>query len=457
MPVRQERFEIENAEGHALAARLVLPEGTPEAYALFAHCFTCSKDLHAVRRVAEGLTAHGIGVLSFDFTGLGESEGEFSETSFSSTVTDLIHAAQHLGRTHAAPTLLVGHSLGGAAVLAAAGALPEVRAVATIAAPSDPDHIRHLFVDAEADIVAQGEAEVTIGGRPFWIRREFLDDLDTHESMRERIAALGRPLMIFHSPTDSTVGLEQARHIYQAARHPKSFVSLDGADHLLSRHEDARFVADVLGAWASRYVASGESAAPEAAGERLPAAGAFGDPTVTAHLGATGFRTEMHARGFAFAADEPASIGGTESAPTPYDYLGSALAACTAMTLRMYAGRKRLPLESVDVTVTHAKVHAEDCANCKDAGAKLDQLTRTVTLHGALSDEQRQRLLEIADRCPVHRTLESEIHVVTALLPPDEPLARRHCEWASDRHSGRLERQRRCLNGHTDSFTLGSY
>ena len=262
MSVRQERFEIENAEGHALAARLVLPEGTPEAYALFAHCFTCSKDLHAVRRVAEGLTAHRIGVLSFDFTGLGESEGEFSDTSFSSTVADLIHAARHLGRTHAAPALLVGHSLGGAAVLAAAGALPEVRAVATIAAPCDPGHIRHLFVDAEADIVARGEAEVTIGGRPFCIRREFLDDLGTHESMRQRIAALGRPLMIFHSPTDATVGIEQARHLYQAARHPKSFVSLDGADHLLSRREDARFVAGVLGAWASRYVASGEGTAP---------------------------------------------------------------------------------------------------------------------------------------------------------------------------------------------------
>ena len=423
---RHERLELTNADGHALAARLVLPDGEPTAYGLVAHCFTCSKDLHAVRRVAESLTAHGIGVLAFDFTGLGESEGEFADTTFSTTVSDLVHAARQLSQTHAPPQLLVGHSLGGAAVLAAAGELPEVRAVATIGAPCDPGHVRHLFRDHEADIEALGEAEVNIGGRPFCIRRQFLDDLDSHEAMRERIAALDRPLMILHSPTDQTVGVEQARHIYEAARHPKSFVSLDGADHLLSRREDARFVADVLGAWAGRYLATRDSdAATDSDAPRRsvtphrgvstpkPTATQYDDPTLTASIDGSGFLTRMHVRGFDLAADEPASIGGTETAPTPYDYLGASLAACTAMTLRMYADRKGLPLEGVDVTVTHAKVHARDCAECETKDAKLDQLTRTITVHGDLDDKTRQRLLEIADRCPVHRTLEGEIRVVT--------------------------------------------
>ncbi len=413
---RQERFHIENADGHALAARLVLPEGEPLATALFAHCFTCSKDLHAVRRVAEGLTQHGFAVLSFDFTGLGESEGDFADTSFSSTVADLVSAAQHLGARGLPPSLLVGHSLGGAAVLAAAGHVPDVRAVATIGAPCDPDHVRHLFLDHEADIAASGEAEVSIGGRPFCIRQQFLDDLDKHETMRQRIADLDRPLLVMHSPTDQTVGIEQARHIFEAARHPKSFVALDGADHLLSKREDAHFVSDILAAWAERHLglahASGERTAPKATAPE--ASGGYADPTVTAQLGASGFRTDLGARGFVFHADEPARIGGTETAPTPYDYLGAALGACTAMTLRMYATRKKLPLESIDVAVTHAKVHADDCAECETAsGATLDQLTRTVTVRGDLTDAQRQRLLEIADLCPVHKTLEGTVRVVT--------------------------------------------
>ena len=414
---RQERFEIPHAEGHALAARLLLPDDEPRAFALFAHCFTCSKDLRAVRRIASGLARQGFGVLSFDFTGLGESGGSFADTSFSTTVADLVHAARHLAETHAAPALLVGHSLGGAAVLAAAEHLPDARAFATIGAPCDPDHVRHLFTDREADIHARGEAEVSIGGRPFCIRKQFLDDLASHAAMRERIGAIRRPLLVMHSPTDATVGIEQARHIFEAARHPKSFVSLDGADHLLTNRADADFAAGVLGAWAARHVgASGGDAAataPEASGA---ASRGYADPTVTARIGASGFRTDLHARGFAFTADEPAGIGGTETAPTPYDYLGAALAACTAMTLRMYAGRKGLALEGVDVAVTHARVHAEDCANCEASGAKgavLDQLTRTVTVRGDLTDAQRQRVLEVADLCPVHKTLEGEVRVVT--------------------------------------------
>ena len=405
---RTERLQVPNAAGHALAARLDLPDdGEPIAYALFAHCFTCSKDLRSVRQIGAALAARGVGTLAVDFTGLGQSEGAFEDTTFSTTVADLVCAADVLAARYQAPQLLVGHSLGGAAVLAAAGGLPSVRAVATVGAPCDPDHVRGLFTEHADEIEARGSAQVSIGGRPFRIRRQFLDDLDSHSAMRERIGALDRALLVFHAPQDATVGVEQARHIFQAARHPKSFVSLDGADHLLTRSDDARYVADVLAAWAGRYLCPPDEPAPD---ER---AGGFGDATVTATVGGAGLRTGLRVRGFDLAADEPASVGGTESGPTPYDYLGAALATCTAMTLRLYADRKGLPLAGAAVDVTHGRVHASDCARCEAEGGHIDRLTRTVRLDGDLDDRQRARLLEIADRCPVHRTLEGEIDVVT--------------------------------------------
>ncbi|WP_412063116.1 alpha/beta fold hydrolase [Rubrivirga sp. IMCC45206] len=411
MPVST-RLTIPNADGHRLAARLETPDaGAPIAYALVAHCFTCSKDLRAVRQISAALAAQGMGVLSVDFTGLGQSEGDFQHTSFSSTVGDLLAAAAHLTDTHAAPQLLVGHSLGGAAVLAAAAHLPSVRAIATVGAPCDPGHVRHLLADAEADIEAEGSARVDIGGRPFTIRKQFLDDLDSHAAMRARIAALDRALLVFHSPQDQTVGIDQARHIYDAARHPKSFVSLDGADHLLSDPADARYVADVLAAWAERYLCPSE---PEPVRD-------YDDATVTATIGASGFRTVLAARGFTVVADEPARVGGTETGPTPYDLLGMALGACTSMTLRMYADRKGLALDGVVTEVSHAKIHADDCAHCATVEGHLDRLTRTIRLDGDLTDDERARLLEIADRCPVHRTLEGEVDVVTVPSPSADP------------------------------------
>ncbi|MEM0964081.1 MAG: alpha/beta fold hydrolase [Bacteroidota bacterium] len=414
---RSERLRIDNADGQALAARLDLPEDRPPvAYALFAHCFTCSKDLHAVRRVSSALTERGIGVLSVDFTGLGMSEGAFEDTSFSTTVSDLVCAANHLADTHAAPQLLIGHSLGGAAVLVAKHDLPSVRAVATIGAPCDPDHVRLHFADKEADIVRDGHAVVDLGGRPFTIKRQFLDDLESQSAMQSRIARLDAALLVFHSPQDRTVGIEEARRIYEAARHPKSFVTLDGADHLLTSADDARYVASVLAAWASRYLPVDSPPQVEGtspAGAPSPAGGDYADPTVRVEIGAEGFRTAMSARGFDLVADEPASVGGTESGPTPYDLLGMALGACTAMTLRLYATHKGLSLKGVGVDVSHEKIHADDCTACETEDGHLDQLTRTIRLDGDLTDAERQRLLEIADRCPVHRTLEGEVHVVT--------------------------------------------
>jgi len=406
---RFERFTFENAHGQQLAARLDLPDGEIRAYALFAHCFTCSKDLHVVRRVAKALSACGIAMMGVDFTGLGQSEGDFSQTTFSTTVDDLVRAADELTKAHEAPQILIGHSLGGAAVLAAAHQIPSAKAIATINAPCDPDHVRHLFVEAEPEIEARGEAVVSLGGRPFCIRRQFLLDLDSQESMQERIRQLDRALLIFHSPVDQTVGVEQAKHIYDAARHPKSFVSLDGADHLLTNPDDALYVGNVLAAWAERFL--------DARPEMSPDENDYTNPMVTAHTGPTGFRTELTARSFELAADEPASVGGTETAPTPYDYLGMALASCTSMTVQMYARRKGLKLDDVQVSVTHAKVHATDCEHCESTDGHIDRLTRTVALTGDLADTERARLLEIANRCPVHRTLENEIDVVTVASP----------------------------------------
>ena len=411
---RSERFTFDNAHGQQLAARIDLPGGEVRASALFAHCFTCSKDLHVVRRVAEALSACGIAVMACDFTGLGQSEGDFSQTTFSTTVEDLVRASEAFAAAYEAPQILIGHSLGGAAVLAAAARIPSARAVATLNAPCDPDHVRGLFVDTEPEIEERGEAVVDLGGRPFCIRRQFLEDLESHASMETRIRQLDRALLIFHAPTDQTVGIEQAGKIYAAARHPKSFVSLDGADHLLSNPTDALYVGNVLAAWAERFL-DVDDAGPVGA-EPPQTVSAYDDPTVSATTGASGFRTALQARGFALAADEPASIGGTQTAPTPYDYLGLALASCTSMTIQMYARRKQLPLDSVRVTVSHDRVHATDCAECDRVEGHIDRLTRTVSLTGDLSDAQRDRILQIADRCPVHRTLENDIHVVTELV-----------------------------------------
>jgi putative redox protein len=396
-----ERFDFPNASGERLAALIDRPAGAPRAFALFAHCFTCGKDIRAARRIAEGLTARGIAVLRFDFTGLGASEGEFANTNFSSNVADLVAAANHLRQVARAPTLLIGHSLGGAAVLAAAGDVPESHAVATIAAPADPSHVTGLLKDHVDEIRARGEVEVTLAGRPFRIRREFLDDV-AEQRLDEKIAKLRTALLVMHAPSDDIVGIDNASHIFLAAKHPKSFVSLAGADHLLSNPRDAAYVADVIAAWASRYLEM--EAAPEVSATEPRT-------VVVTETRASKFQQTIQAGRHTLTADEPVAAGGLDSGPNPYDLLLAGLGACTSMTLRLYADRKQLPLERVSVKLAHSRIHAEDCETCETKEGMLDRIDKEITVAGPLDEDARARLLEIADKCPVNRTLKSEIDI----------------------------------------------
>ena len=392
-----------NPEGEALVGRIEEPaSGGPRAWAVFAHCFTCTSNIRAARRITRALADAGYGVLRFDFTGLGESGGDFADTSFSGNVRDLCAAAEYLAEHHAAPTLLVGHSLGGAAVLDAAGRIASVRAVATIGAPSRADHVLHLLKGSESELETAGEAEVNIGGRGFRIKRGFVDDLRTH-ALPSSLADLRKALLFLHAPLDAIVSIDNAAELYAAAKHPKSFVSLDDADHLLSRPEDAAYAAAVIGAWASRY------APTETTDDDLP------EGRVVARTRPGGFRTELTAGGHPLVADEPASVGGSNTGPTPYDLLGAALAACTTMTLRMYLQHKGIEAGDVIVTVEHEKVHAKDCAECETSSGKVDVFRRRLAVRD-LDPSLEARILEIADKCPVHRTLHSEVRVETGLL-----------------------------------------
>ena len=399
-------MHFEGSSGVRLSGRLHATAVEPIAYAVFAHCFTCSKESKAARYISTSLAELGIATLRFDFTGLGESEGEFSETTFSQEVADVEAAAAALRERHAAPALLIGHSLGGAAVLAAASRIPEAVGIATIAAPAEPQHVARLLGTSIQEIEREGEAEVKLGGRPFKIRKKFLDDLEAQCSA-EHINSLEKALLIFHSPQDKIVDVDNARVIYQAARHPKSFVSLDGADHLLLRREDSEYVATVLKAWATRYLPAVESIdvdpdSPE------------GEVIVEGKT--TGFVQRVRARHHMILSDEPLGFGGTDRGLNPYELLLASLGACTSMTLRMYAERKRWPLEDVNVRLRHGRVHAKDCEDCETETGLIDVIEKEVKLEGALDQDQRERLFEIAARCPVHRTLINEIKIRSRLV-----------------------------------------
>ncbi|CAD0185231.1 exosortase A system-associated hydrolase 2 [Ruegeria sp. THAF57] len=400
-----ERITFAGHDGNQLAARLDLPDGPVLATALFAHCFTCSKDIPAARRIAARLAGMGIAVLRFDFTGLGHSEGEFANTTFTSNVEDLIAAAQYLAGRNMAPSLLIGHSLGGAAVLRARAGIPTVKAIATLGAPADPGHVSHHFENALPEIQQQGSAEVTLGGRPFRIGKAFVDDI-SESALTPAIANLKAALLVLHAPLDETVSVDNASTIFLAAKHPKSFVTLDDADHLITRAADAEYAADVIAAWVTRYVPLCPPAPPPGAPEGVVRV-TEADPA--------GFLQDIQSgpRHHAIA-DEPASYGGTDQGMSPYGFVSSGLGACTSMTIRMYARRKGWPLTGITVDVCHDKVHAQDAGLVSDG--KVDMFRRKIRLEGPLDETQRARLLEIADKCPVHRTLEGSAQITTELL-----------------------------------------
>ncbi len=397
-----EKFTFRGHAGHELAARLDLPEGPHLATALFAHCFTCSKDIPAARRISARLAGLGIAVLRFDFTGLGHSKGEFENTSFRSNIQDLILAAEALGAKGMAPNLLIGHSLGGAAVLGAARQIDSVRAVVTIGAPFDPEHVTHNFGGALAEIETQGAAEVVLGGRPVKIGKGFVENV-RFEKLEEDIAQLKRALLVLHAPHDKIVGVENAAHIFTTAKHPKSFVTLDNADHLITDPCDAEYAAEVIVTWAKRYLNFRIPAPPPGAPEGVLRV-SEADPE--------GFLQDINVGAkHHLVADEPEAYGGTDRGLSPYGFLAAGLGACTSMTIRMYARRKAWPLDHVSVDVTHHKVHAQDADAPSDE--KIDQFTRVIRLTGKLSAEQRDKLMEIADKCPVHRTLERSSEIIT--------------------------------------------
>ena len=400
-----QKISFKNSAGENLSANLELPfDRKPHNFAVFAHCFTCNKNFKAVRYISRALAEEGFGVLSFDFTGLGMSEGDFAETNFSGSVDDLISAAEFLEKNYKSPSLIVGHSLGGAAGILAASQLAEIKAVVTIGAPSAPQHVTHLLAGGIEEIIEKGAAKIDIGGRPFLIKRQFIEDLEEQNLLSVVRAMRKKAFLFLHSPQDLIVGIENAAELYQAAFHPKSFVSLDRADHLLSKKEDSMYVGDLIASWVARYV------------EFPPEKELSTTSQTVAYLGADEkFTTEIKAGAHRLTADEPESFGGSDFGPSPYHLVAAGLAACTAMTLRLYADRKKWDLREVYVHISHEKTHAEDCLNCESATSKIDKFTREIELGGDLTVEQKQRLLEIADKCPVHRTLEAKSHIETCL------------------------------------------
>lgn len=390
-----------NSDGQELSARLEMPSNqAAHSYAIFAHCFTCNKNLSAVRNISRALNSKGIAVLRFDFTGLGESEGDFEETNFSSNVGDLVCASNFLADNYEAPSLLIGHSLGGAAVIFAAEQLDNIKAVATIGAPSSPAHVQHLFNSGIDEIKKTGKAEVSIGGRPFTIKKDFIDDLES-KTMESTLKNLRKPIIILHSPQDATVGIQNAKELYLYAHHPKSFISIDKADHLLSRKEDSVYVGNVIAGWAERYL-------------EIPVRVPLTTPhQVAVSIGNDGFTSEVVAGNHLMMADEPKDFGGNDYGPSPYDYVASGLGACTAMTMKMYAERKKWDLQKVIVHVNHGKEHATDAQEENLPQRKIDVFKREIEIFGELDEKQRQRLMQIADKCPVHKTLEASSIIET--------------------------------------------
>ena len=404
------KASFNNQHGETLAGLLEVPESETRAYAIFAHCFTCSKDIAAASRITRGLSGKGVAVLRFDFTGLGNSDGDFANTNFSSNLQDLVAAARWLEQNHSAPSMLIGHSLGGAAVLAAAQSIPTIKALVTIGAPATAEHVEHLFESSKEEIMTREQALVDLAGRQFTIKKQFLDDISRYNDV-EHISNLGKALLVFHSPVDTTVSIDEAAKIYSAAKHPKSFISLDKADHLLSRRQDSEYVSEVIASWAGRYLELDDSKEEKSSGTapKLESGQVFiGEQ-------GKGFTRRIYTEKHQLLADEPGAVGGADLGPNPYEYLLASLGACTSMTIRMYASRKKLDLDNVEVLLEHSRIHAEDCESCETEAGFVDRIEKTIKLEGDLSDDEKQRLLEIADRCPVHKTLHNEILIESRL------------------------------------------
>jgi uncharacterized OsmC-like protein/alpha/beta superfamily hydrolase len=401
--MKNKKVEFVNSKGIKLSGKLELPVNQlPKSYAIFAHCFTCNKNLNAVKNISRALTSQGFGVLRFDFTGLGESEGDFSATDFSSNIEDLEDVAEYMIKEFGAPELLIGHSLGGAAVIFASAKIPSIKSVATVGAPSSPQHVQHLFKSNIEEIKENGVAIVEIGGRSFPISAQFIEDI-SGKNMNKVLYSLNKPLLIMHSPQDKVVEIKNAAEIYSAAKHPKSFISLDGADHLLSKKEDSVYAGSVIAQWASRYIKLNEEETIKTSEQ------------VVVKIGNKGLTTDILAAGHPITADEPESAGGDNFGPSPYDLLLASLGACTAMTLRLYADRKKWNLDEVIIHLSHGKTYTADCKNCDEKGAKLDHIEKSISLIGNLDDSQKQRLLEIADKCPVHKSLSNTIIIKSEL------------------------------------------
>ena len=405
--MKSTKLKIKNRKGLILNANLELPANQkPNYYAIFAHCFTCSSSLNAVRNVSRALTLNGFSVLRFDFTGLGRSEGEFADSHFSANVDDLLDVHQYMAEHYNAPSLLVGHSLGGAAVLVAASKLEAVKAVATVGAPSTVNHVKHLFSHQVEESKEKGDVEVNIGGRPFVINQDFVEEFDKTD-LPAIVKDLRKPLLIMHSPFDKIVGIENAEQLYKNARHPKSFVTLDNADHLLTKEADSEYVGEIIGTWAKRYFPKVENVMLDTEGEQL-----------VGHLNIVedNFTTSIQTKNHTLIADEPASVGGSDFGPSPYEYLNAALAACTVMTLKMYAERKKWDLKEVFVYISHSRKHSDDLKVVTDKPKYLDHISKKLKFVGDLTEEQKERLKEISSRCPVHKTIASEVIFQTEIL-----------------------------------------
>lgn len=404
--MKSSKINFTNANGKTLSGRIDLPlERDPHNFAIFAHCFTCTKDFSAVRNVSKALASEGFGVLRFDFTGLGDSDGDFADTNFSSNVEDLVSAAEFLAREFKAPSLLVGHSLGGAAAIFAASEIDSIEALATIGAPSNPVHVQKQFGTQLDTIKSDGEAVVQLAGRDFTFKKQFIDNLEAH-SCENAARKLNKALLIMHSPQDATVSIKNAEEIYHAAKHPKSFVTLDGSEHLLIDKKNASYVGKVIAGWAARYI---EVPVEQTIKTTHAAVASLDDED--------GFTTLMKLGTHYLKADEPIRVGGKDFGPTPYELLAGSLSACTAMTIQMYARRKKWPIANVEVHTSYSKDYAKDCEACeKVPSAKIDTFTREIKITSSLDEKQLQRILQIADKCPVHKTLHSETQVITSLI-----------------------------------------